>query len=125
MVSRRSPMQGYTLVIHTARPDGMIALVRGSNVVAKRTGAGHGKGGYEVLQRIDEVLKQEQVSTEDIQRIIVHPGPGNFSALRAGVVAALMFAQASGVQLFEAQGSTAKEMVRNAYPVETITPRYT
>jgi tRNA A37 threonylcarbamoyladenosine modification protein TsaB len=81
--------------------------------------------GTKMLSVIDELLVQKGMVLKDVQRIAVHGGPGHYSALRSGIVAATFLS--TDKELVQLSGETQEELKRQALenkPVSAIVPLY-
>lgn len=55
----------------------------------------------ELLQRIDDLLKKNQVAKADLSGILVNRGPGSFTGLRVGITTANFLAYSLNVPVVE------------------------
>ncbi len=87
------------LAIDTARREGSIALLCDGTVAATAAlGAAPGFG--EVLfQAIERLLADNSLSLSDLDAFAAATGPGSFTGIRVGLVAAKSFAEAEGKPL--------------------------
>jgi len=75
-----------------------------------------------LLPRIDELIRQAEVTPQEITRIVVSAGPGSFTGIRIGIATALGLANAVGasvkqIPLLPAMVSAAKGVVCASVPV--------
>lgn len=117
-----------SVIISTAQPNALVALVRDNVVVAEKSWTNTPALGRELLQVIDTLLKVQAMPWSDINRIGVHEGPGHYSALRHGVVTAAMLAYAHQLELVPLAGESNSPnlltQVLAATPVAVIKPHY-
>jgi len=117
----------YVLLIDTSKPQVLVALIKDRKLVGQESWAGDKTLGTKLLSVIDELLVKNSLKLEDINRIAVHGGPGHYSALRSGIVAATFLSQSNKAELVQLTGDTLEAMVREALqnePVEIIVPKY-
>ncbi|MBI3255458.1 MAG: tRNA (adenosine(37)-N6)-threonylcarbamoyltransferase complex dimerization subunit type 1 TsaB [Candidatus Andersenbacteria bacterium] len=115
------------LLINTSKPQVLVVLMKDGRVVAQESWAGDKTLGTKLLSVIDELLVKNSLKLEDVDRIAVHGGPGHYSALRSGVVAATFLAQGAGKDLVQVTGDGLEEMVEQALthvPVKVIVLTY-
>ena len=92
-----------TLAINTASPKIEIALLKGKSRIAGNSWESHTDETQKLLPAISLMLKKTQRTFEDIDRLLVHPGPGSFSALRIGVTVANTLRYALGIPMYTMQ----------------------
>lgn len=81
------------LAIDTARRHGSLALLRDSAVVAE-VGLGEGPGfGETLFQGIDRLLADQSLELSDLDCYAAATGPGSFTGIRVGLVAAKALAE--------------------------------
>ena len=127
----KNPNYKLTLLIDTSKREARVALIRDGAVFDSREwpfdfAQGKDRVG-ELLRNIDGVLKDNNLSLDDIKRIAVHAGPGHFSALRSGIVTATMLAEAKNVELVSLKGNDMAALVNEAIennPVDIVEPLY-
>ncbi|MBI3255486.1 MAG: tRNA (adenosine(37)-N6)-threonylcarbamoyltransferase complex dimerization subunit type 1 TsaB [Candidatus Andersenbacteria bacterium] len=115
------------LLIDTSKPQVLVALIKDGRVADQESWAGDKTLGTKLLSVIDELLVKNSLKLEDIDRIAVHGGPGHYSALRSGIVAATFLAQSSGAELVQIEGDDFEIMIQNALakePVQVVVPEY-
>ncbi len=101
------------LAIDTARREGSIALLRDSEVVAEVL-MGEGPGfGETLFQAIEGLLAEHSLALADIDCYAAATGPGSFTGIRVGLVAAKALAETNrkpivGVSNLRALASTAR-----------------
>jgi|GEM_PF-3471218 NAD(P)H-hydrate repair Nnr-like enzyme with NAD(P)H-hydrate epimerase domain len=85
--------QGKMLFIDTSNEEAQVAYVLNGNVVQKHLWPIGPNAGKEVLEKINEILKKNNVKLREIEKVAVYCGPGKrSSALRSGIVAASFLA---------------------------------
>lgn len=101
------------LAIDTARREGSIALLRDSEVVAEVL-LGEGPGfGETLFQAIEGLLAEHSLALSDLDCYAAATGPGSFTGIRVGLVAAKALAETNrkpivGVSNLRALASTAR-----------------
>lgn len=115
------------LLIDTSKPQVLVALIKDDKVIGQESWAGDKTLGTKLLSVIDELLVNNSLKLKNVDRIAVHGGPGHYSALRSGIVAATFLAQGTGKDLVQVRGDSLEEMVIQALdgkPVKMIIPTY-
>src|SRR6202171_6561841 len=100
--------RSYTIALDGSTYQGMVEVLRDSQVVAERSlggeAAGSGKReagrGDALMPAIAECLKEAGVKREDIARIVCGAGPGSFTSLRVAGSVAKGLGGGYGVGLF-------------------------
>ena len=80
------------LGIETATRAGGVAVARGEQVLASRTGDAGVSHSTNLLEMIEEVLHQAQVKISEVDLFAVAEGPGSFTGLRIGLATVKAFA---------------------------------
>jgi len=88
-----------TLLINTAASEVSVAIVTAQNILAERSWPFAPPLGDKILQAIDEMIEELGIERTQITCVAAHRGPGNYSALRTGVVIATLLAEVWGVPL--------------------------
>jgi tRNA threonylcarbamoyladenosine biosynthesis protein TsaB len=117
----------YLLVIDTAHSRAQVALARDKKVLAQRQWSNDQYVGRKLITALDDILQEHSLTIKDIRRVAVHVGPGGYSSLRAGVVAAQMIALAAGIELVAVTSQDCMSMLAAAWqakPVMVIRPKY-
>ena len=79
----------WTLGLETSTRSGSVAIWDGEHPpIEKSLGANSQKHATTLFQTLDELLKEQNLTPRDLGRIAVSIGPGSFTGLRIGVVAA-------------------------------------
>src|SRR4051812_35881889 len=77
------------LVLDTATRTPVVALAqRDGRLIGERRWQSHHRHGEELLQRLDDLLKEAAVSRADLTAVVVGTGPGSFTGLRIGLATA-------------------------------------
>src|SRR3954466_5149803 len=77
------------LILDTSTRMPVVGLAEPSGaLVGERRWQSHHRHGEELLQRIDELLREASVSRTDLTAVIVGTGPGSFTGLRIGLATA-------------------------------------
>ena len=80
------------LAIETATRAGGVAVARGEQVLASRTGDAEVSHSTNLIEMIEEVLHQAQVKISEVDLFAVAEGPGSFTGLRIGLATVKAFA---------------------------------
>ena len=93
-------MTGVTLGIETSGMAGLAALRRDGQLLEERelehTRRRHAQT---LIQELQTLLRNHAITPSDVQRVGVSHGPGSFTGLRVGIVAAKTFAYATDCRL--------------------------
>lgn len=81
-----------SLFIDTSLEDVSIALVKDGKELSQIHEYIPGKHSIYVTQYISDILKNNNLSPDNVDEIIVVNGPGSFTGIRIGVTIAKMFA---------------------------------
>ncbi len=97
------------LFINTAFDDKEISLIKGKKIIKKISFRKKFGESENLLLMIDKLLREGKIKIKNLKKIIVVKGPGNFTALRIGIVVANTLAYAlkipvHGVKLDELDG---------------------
>jgi tRNA threonylcarbamoyl adenosine modification protein YeaZ len=77
------------LVLDTATRTPVVALAQPTGtLIGERRWQSHHRHGEELLQNVDELLREANVSRTDLTGVIVGTGPGSFTGLRIGLATA-------------------------------------
>lgn len=77
------------LVLDTATRTPVVALAQPTGtLVGERRWQSHHRHGEELLQRVDELLREANVSRTHLTGVVVGTGPGSFTGLRIGLATA-------------------------------------
>ncbi len=115
------------IVIDTSQREASVFVAYNTKVLAQQKWSGDKHLSVKLIESIDQVLMQSGISLNQINRIAVHGGPGNYSALRAGIVTASTLAQALGINLVSVKGMDMVQILNEAIdadPVAVVKPQY-
>jgi len=87
MLEEFSAMNNHTLYINTATAQTTIALFEGSKVLAEQRWKSELNEAETLQPAAEALLKDQQLTPDDIQQLIVCVGPGGFTSSRIGVSA--------------------------------------
>jgi tRNA threonylcarbamoyladenosine biosynthesis protein TsaB len=73
------------LVINTLKKDSLVALGREGRIIDKNTWHSDLKHSEELLPRIDQLLRKNEVLVDDLSGIVTAVGPGSYTGIRVGV----------------------------------------
>ena len=76
------------LAIETATRAGSVAIARGENILASRSGDASSSHSQDLIENIDAVLKEAGVELSTIDLLAAAIGPGSFTGLRIGLATA-------------------------------------
>lgn len=88
-----------SLFIDTSLEDVSIALVKDGNELSQIHEYIPGKHSIYVTQYISDILKNNNLSPDNVDEIIVVNGPGSFTGIRIGVTIAKMFAYIEKIRI--------------------------
>lgn len=88
-----------SLFIDTSLEDVSIALVKDDKKLSLIHENIPGKHSIYVTKYIDDILKENNLSPESVDEIIVVNGPGSFTGIRIGVTIAKMFAYLENIRI--------------------------
>ena len=88
-----------SLFIYTSLEDVSIALVKDDKELSLIHENIPGKHSIYVTKYIDDILKENNLSPESVDEIIVVNGPGSFTGIRIGVTIAKMFAYLENIRI--------------------------
>ncbi len=88
------------LVLDTATRTPVVALAQpDGTLVAEQRWTSQHRHGEELLQRVDEILREAGVARRDLSGVVVGTGPGSFTGLRIGLATAKTVAYSLGIPL--------------------------
>lgn len=108
-----------SLILETSGMLGGIALADGHQLVAQGTLSSSRKHARDLVPLIDERLRELGWTPRSIDRVIVDLGPGSYTGLRVGVMAAKTFAYAAGCALVGVNSMSAVAEQLSHTPVAT------
>ena len=92
------------LTLRTDKPTAEIGLYDGDQQVSYVTWEAHRQLAETVHSKIEELLRQQHLSLQDISGIVCFQGPGSFTGLRIGLSVANALAVGLGVPIVAEQG---------------------
>lgn len=84
------------LAIETATRAGSVAIARGENILASRSGDASASHSQDLIENIDAVLREAGVELSTIDLLAAAIGPGSFTGLRIGLATAKSLAVSIG-----------------------------
>lgn len=90
----------YTLAIDTSTNLLSLALGNKHNVIAQKNEQSQMQHGVLLLPTIKALLEENQISINQISKIIIGIGPGSYTGIRIGVTAAKMWATSLGIPIY-------------------------
>jgi tRNA threonylcarbamoyladenosine biosynthesis protein TsaB len=94
------PAAPLVLGLETSGAQGGVALLRGAEVLSRELlSAAGGRHGRELHVALDRILRDAGAAPRDVDLVAVSVGPGSFTGLRLGVVAAKTWAYAADCRL--------------------------
>ncbi len=90
-----------TLYINTATPQAAIALYEGDEVLSYKQWLSEQNESETLNPAVDTLLKEQGISPEDIDQLLVCVGPGGFTSARVGVSAVNAWAFALNIPVAE------------------------
>src|SRR5438105_1701324 len=92
MVVLTEKSEPLILAIETATRSGGVAVARGEEVLASRTGDARVSHSMNLIEMIEEVLREADVKLSEVDLFAVAEGPGSFTGLRIGLATVKAFA---------------------------------
>jgi tRNA threonylcarbamoyladenosine biosynthesis protein TsaB len=90
----------YTVGLETSGPIGSVAILRGDELAGARTIGDSGRRHARTLiSELDELLKSLAITPRAVDHVAVSIGPGSFTGLRVGIVAAKTWGFVTGARL--------------------------
>ncbi len=89
----------YNLAIETSGRLGSVALGRGSELLETRSFSADLRHGVEMMPTIDSVCRAQGLTPQQIGECYVSAGPGSFTGVRIGIIAARTLALAGGIRI--------------------------
>lgn len=93
-----------TLLLHTSTPTVRVGLADGGRVVADEKFPASRDLASTLADRIREFLHAQCYTLKDLEKIVVHSGPGGFTSLRIGVTTANALAYALRIPVIGVTG---------------------
>jgi tRNA threonylcarbamoyladenosine biosynthesis protein TsaB len=114
----------YTVGLETSGQIGSVALLRGDALIGERKIGDSGRRHARTLiSELDELLKTHGVAPKSVDHVAVSIGPGSFTGLRVGIVAAKTWGYVTGAKLtavgtFEAVAATLPVTASTAWIID-------
>lgn len=89
----------YTLFISTFRELIEIALLKDGKMITKKEQISNRNHSIYTIPLIEEILKENEITTRDLNEIIVIDGPGSFTGVRLGITVAKMLAYTLNIKI--------------------------
>lgn len=89
----------YTLFISTFRELIEIALLKNQELISKKEQVSNRNHSIYTVPLIEEILKENNLTTKDLNEIIVIDGPGSFTGVRLGITVAKMLAYTLNIKI--------------------------
>jgi tRNA threonylcarbamoyl adenosine modification protein YeaZ len=103
---------GTALGIEAALAGGSLSLMSRGEIVDSWVGTDSVPRAELLLPQIDQLLRRNEVSFSDIERVVVSTGPGSYTGIRIGIATALGLCSAGSI---ECCGVTALEALVHTY----------
>lgn len=97
-----------SMFIDTSLSDVSIALVKDGILISKINNNIPGEHSIYVTKYLDDILKENNLSPQSVDEIIVVNGPGSFTGIRIGVTIAKMFAYLQNIRIVSITSLLAK-----------------
>lgn len=88
-----------SMFIDTSLSDVSIALIKDGKLLSKINNSIPGQHSIYVTKYVDDILKENSLSSNDVDEIVVVNGPGSFTGIRIGVTIAKMFAYLQNIRI--------------------------
>lgn len=126
------------LTLKTDNPEAEIGLFDDEKQLTYETWQAHRQLAETIHQKIDEILKQHNMSLQDVEGLVAYKGPGSFTGLRIGLSVANALAyglskpivgatgmdwKASGMQRLRGNESDTAVMPEYGAPVHITKPK--
>lgn len=89
----------YTLFISTFRELIEIALLKDGKMITKKEQISNRNHSIYTVPLIEEILKDNKITTKELNEIIVIDGPGSFTGVRLGITVAKMLAYTLNIKI--------------------------
>ena len=87
------------LAIDTSNQTLSVAICNDQQLIGQYTGTTNKNHSLALMPAIDFIMKENQITPQGIERIVVAQGPGSYTGLRIGVTTAKTLAWTLGVEL--------------------------
>jgi len=113
-------MQPRLLIIETSHRVGQVALALGDAIVGERTLDESRRHARDLVPAIHALLSAQGWRARDLDGVLVSRGPGSFTGLRVGIMAATTLAYATGCRLLAINTFDAIGLQASDGPVDVI-----
>ena len=116
------------LALRTDKPEAELYLYEQNNLVAKEVWEAHRELADTLLNKIREILENNNLKNENVTGIIMHTGEGSFTGLRIGTTVANAMAYSLNIPMVSSEGNdwikTGLESLKTAKVGELVVPKY-
>ena len=91
----------YSLILDSSTKILYIALVNDGNLLYENYINGKNDHAKNIVSKIDEALKLNDITTDDLDEVIVGVGPGSYTGVRMAVTVAKMLATFKHIRLYK------------------------
>ena len=110
-----------SLFIDTSLSDVSIALLKDNKILSSIHNNIPGEHSIYVTKYIEDLLKKTNISSKEVDEIVVVNGPGSFTGIRIGVTIAKVFAYLTKIRIVSITSLQARAIGRkNEYILSTI-----
>ena len=109
-----------SMFIDTSLSDVSIALIKDGKLLSKINNNIPGEHSIYVTKYVDDILKENNLSPESVDEIIVVNGPGSFTGIRIGVTIAKIFAYLKNIRIVSITSLLARAIGNNGENILSI-----
>ena len=109
-----------SMFIDTSLSDVSIALIKDGKLLSKINNNIPGEHSIYVTKYVDDILKENNLSPESVDEIIVVNGPGSFTGIRIGVTIAKIFAYLKNIRIVSITSLLARAIGNNEENILSI-----
>ena len=109
-----------SMFIDTSLSDVSIALIKDGKLLSKINNNIPGEHSIYVTKYVDDILKENNLSPESVDEIIVVNGPGSFTGIRIGVTIAKIFAYLKNIRIVSITSLLARAIGKNEENILSI-----
>ena len=109
-----------SMFIDTSLSDVSIALIKDGKLLSKINNNIPGEHSIYVTKYVDNILKENNLSPESVDEIIVVNGPGSFTGIRIGVTIAKIFAYLKNIRIVSITSLLARAIGNNEENILSI-----